>query len=428
MGLRILAARERLAGLHALSATAYRGPPLEQVWALTGLQELTVNRSPLADLSPIRHLTELTSLHLLSCPHLSDLSPLEQLPGLRRMTLYGCPEADPAPLSRLPTLRQLKLGPHAHDALTPTLMARLTTLLLRQATLPAPLAAAATALRALRLFGGSAITDLAPLAQLPALENLQLSGAQTLTDLAPMTGRPLRLISLFQLPALCDLSALRGAPLEVLHLQRCEQLQDLALLVDLPTLRRLTLRRLGVPLAPPALPALAALEELSIDATLLGSDGLRNLAPLKQLHTLALGGALLPTTPMVTLPQLRHLRLTGTTAPPPLDRLAAVAPQLELLELHRTDTTDISALPGFTTLKALRLTEPALHNLQPLAQMTALEQVHLSPHDEADLSPLLSMPQLKTIYIPSSHPPGRALDALSERGVTVRVPLSPARR
>ncbi|MCA9029168.1 MAG: hypothetical protein KDA66_00090, partial [Planctomycetaceae bacterium] len=63
------------------------------------------------DLSPLQHLTSLTSLHLSWCGWVSDVSPLQHLTALTSLNFFGCKQiSDLRPVLQLLELRKLGLG------------------------------------------------------------------------------------------------------------------------------------------------------------------------------------------------------------------------------------------------------------------------------------------------------------------------------
>lgn len=280
-------------------------------------------------------------------------------------------------------------------------------------------------LRVLRIANASGLSDLAPLADLQELRTLELHGTPRLSDLSPLSGlHHLTALILTGTRGLRDLSPLLAlANLEVLVLQSQEQARDLRALRRLPNLRHLTVSLPAPPqpllsqipwlesflaevgAEPPApVTSMAALSHLPRleSLTLLDSEALRNLSPLR------------------TLPRLRHLDLAGS------ESVTDLTPLTDLPALQTLDLTDCHSVSDLTPLRALpRLRRLSLanargiHSIAPLAALEELEILDLSNLRLRHLGVLGQLPRLHSLKLtqlntPAQLPPPSAPGGLYE--------------
>ena len=241
---------------------------------------------------------------------------------------------------------------------------------------------------------GTQVSDLAPLANLPALKWLDLDGTQV-SDLAPLANLPalkwleLRGTQVSDLAPLANLPALKWLNLDD------TQVSDLAPLANLPALERLELRGTQVSdLAP--LANLPALERLDLDGTQV-SD-LTPLANLPALENLELRGTRVSDlAPLANLPTLKWLDLDDTQ----VSDLAPLAnlPALERLDLDGTQVSDLAPLANLPALERLDLDGTQVSDLAPLANLPALEWLNLDDTQVSDLAPLANLPALENLEL-----------------------------
>lgn len=218
----------------------------------TGLQHLTVQRSPNATAVPalkgLDALTALISLNL-TCAHSRTVDGLAALTNLQAITL-NCPQ-----------LRTLEALPRA------------------------------AALRTLTISGCDALTDLAGIGNLSGLVTLyaaRCAGLRTLNGLAELPS--LQTIDLSQNECIDSIADLRGLPeLHTIKLQGCKALRDLNGIQHLTALRQLDVRGCPAPLAP-----LANINTLQVLQLNQDTSDLSPLCDLPQLHTIALSNAHYP--------------------------------------------------------------------------------------------------------------------------------------
>jgi len=190
---------------------------IEPLSDLKGLMQIKMSRcSSVTDLSPLLNLTSLTvismpstitneqlalvlprlsnleSLGLRGCNHITDISPVSRLPNLKRLYISGCRELrDISPLSEVSGLRHLALTSSAVSDLSPLAgLPNLISLMLGGSTTLkdiSPLAGIKN-LRALSLNGSQGIRDIRPLAELRNLTRLGLSNLRELSDISPLYG------------------------------------------------------------------------------------------------------------------------------------------------------------------------------------------------------------------------------------------------
>jgi hypothetical protein len=203
--------------LPALRTLTFGSPGVSDLGFLDDLPRLDKfwlpNAEAVTDYSPLRRQTELTTLSMIDCTHLTSLAELpplgsldtfgvgfsylaeglgkirEAIPGLRRLFVDGCDWVqDLLPLAGLPlTALHLSYCRHISDF---NAIATLTDLKVLHVSWTAigdlaPLASL-TELRTLGLRGCKGLADLRPLASLPRLRSLHLEDAAPGLDLSPL--------------------------------------------------------------------------------------------------------------------------------------------------------------------------------------------------------------------------------------------------
>ena len=232
-----------------------RGPArLEGLEALAMLRHLSQGGEGVRSLAPLAGLEHLEEVHLAVAPD-ADLAPLGRLPALRVLSLSGAP--DLATLPPIPTLRRLR--PQDPASLAGLAQPQLERLALLSPQLKTFTGADLPALRLLTAWNLRALQDVAGLP--PSLEALELRGPWSgmKVDLTPFHALRLRILSVQNLHApdldwapatlealslrgarVVDLSAAAGLPaLERLHLPKNAATVDLAPLADHPALREI---------------------------------------------------------------------------------------------------------------------------------------------------------------------------------------------
>ena len=226
--------------------------------------------------------------------------------------------------------------------------------------------------------GFNPLTDLRPLADLPALESLNLDGAatdlQTLAPLAALQRLSLRHNGIDDLWPMAGLTSLVELDLGN---NRIADLQPLAGLARLAVLRADRNRIANLwPLA-----SLVGLEALD-----LGANRVRDLQPLAglaRLQTLRLGGnSLAELQPLAGLGSLRDLGLAGNAI------------------------TDLGALSDLDGLRRLDLRGNAARDLRPLRGLPSLVWVHVGGSRISDVSPLDRLPGLTLAGREDRNAPG----------------------
>ncbi|MCF8054454.1 MAG: leucine-rich repeat domain-containing protein [Deltaproteobacteria bacterium] len=130
---------------------------------LVWLRKLDLSYTYVADLSPLKNLTNLQSLDF-NNTEVTDLSPLKNLTNLQSLNLGNNKVTDLSPLKNLTNLQSLNLGNNKVTDLSP--LKNLTILQLLD-------------------LGNTTVTDLSPLKNLTILQLLDL-GNTTVTDLSPL--------------------------------------------------------------------------------------------------------------------------------------------------------------------------------------------------------------------------------------------------
>ena len=330
-------------------------------------------------LALIPHMTGLTRLRLSKTgPHLTVLSALGSLPALQELSLQGASQLRSLDgLSALPALQRLYvLDAGALTSLDGLCSDHLQSLALQGAPLSdlGPLAAL-PALKKLSLTLAAATLDLSPLAALTALEQVSIRGA-AVADLGPLAGlSALRVLSVRLAPSVAALPPASLPALWRLHIEGCVGLTDLApflggapallecILLDAASLRDLDALRGAQRLCNLTVTGAPHLSDLS------GIAGLERLRDLK----LSRAGAL-DLAPLSQAVGLRRLMLEACS--PGDVRPLAGLPQLEQLGLRECGLRDVSALAGLSGLRQLDISHnPGLTDVSPLGALPALEEV-----------------------------------------------------
>ena len=176
-----------LVGLQSLDLDDTQVTDLTSLQGLAGLQTLYLDNTPVTDLRPLQGLTGLQTLGL-NGTLVTDIAPLQGLSELQSLFLNGTPVTDLTPLQGLAGLQRLTLGSTLVTDLTPLQgLSGLQSLFLdgTPVTDLTPLQGI-TGLRNLTL-DGTPVTDLTPLQGLTGLRNLTLDGTPV-TDLTPLQG------------------------------------------------------------------------------------------------------------------------------------------------------------------------------------------------------------------------------------------------
>jgi internalin A len=190
------------------------------------------------------------------------------------------------------------------------------------------------------------LTELPPLAHLPALQSLDCSGTQV-SELGPLA----------HLPALRSLNC------------STTQVTDLGPLAHLPALQSLNCSFTRVTdLGPLAhLPALQSLDCSFTRVTNLG--------------------------PLAHLPALRSLRCDFTQ----VTDLGPLAPRLQSLSFRFTQVTDLGPLAHMPALQSLNCSCTEVSELGPLVHLPALQSLDCSHTQVTDLGPLVHLPALQSL-------------------------------
>lgn len=207
-------------------------------------------------------------------------------------------------------------------------------------------------LRTVKLVGDfSLVSDregLHPLAELPRLRKLEIASNEIVRDLRPLADCPaLRILIISGYSALRDLSGLQGSSVEELHLQTIGRTVHRYPALDTLTgnrLRILSLRHPELAAGLHSIPADLPLTELII-RNHKEDRSLHGIQRFPLLVKLTVNGVLLPddAAALGELPQLRHLVVHD---PHPLAELASLRPladQLDVLELHGVNETNVRA-------------------------------------------------------------------------------------
>lgn len=156
--------------LRALKALELTGQSdISFAYGMPTLSELTLRQSDVSDLTPLKSLPDLETLHLMDCDGLSSLAPLTEMRSLKNLWFDSSRIADLASVAELSRLESLSLS--------------------GTAVIDISFLAGLTQLQTLWL-DETRVSDLSPLAGLTRLESLYLNGTNV-RDLSPLQGLPL---------------------------------------------------------------------------------------------------------------------------------------------------------------------------------------------------------------------------------------------
>ncbi|RKT54102.1 NACHT domain-containing protein [Saccharothrix australiensis] len=240
----------QLTGVGDLSADLADLPPVSGMWLSGEIDDISElvkhagtltrlviwSQAPIRSLTPLSHLTNLTSLVVSHPGGIDDLRHLERMPALEELWLYDCRRVDDfSPLLGLTRLRRLRL----ETPVQPRVWGLLPEL---------------PALTRLDLLGSAPPPDglAGVVATVPGLTELSLMGADWVEDIDAVVGLPELESMNIDSDRLAEISPLRQLPkLATLDLD-CPGTTDLAPLTGIPSLRTLYLRRRmsGVDLSP----------------------------------------------------------------------------------------------------------------------------------------------------------------------------------
>ena len=352
-----------------------------------------------ADIQDIRYMVNLTSLNL-NGNAITDLTPLSSLAELRTLRLRQTDISDLSPIAGLTNLEYLELEDN------------------RNLVDFSPLKGLSN-LRTLYCFGSlNTVSDLSFLAGLTNLQELQVNNAMGITDLSPLAGLT-NLRSLYingdgsgsnavvasDLDAFAALTNLQTLGLHV------SGLEDLSALENLTQLQNLTIY--GTQNSPDLTPlgSLTNLQELQISCS--GQDeGIfaENLSFLSNLHNLTylrldISG-LKSFQGLEGLTNLTNLMVGGDFYITDLSPMSGLT-KLRDVYLGQGGNSfgleDFTALSGLTSLESLTIDADA-KSLKGLETLTHLKTLNLyGSRLYTDLSPLSTLAELETLYLPNGN-------------------------
>lgn len=249
------------------------------------------------------------------------------------------------------------------------------------------------------------VTSLAPIAKLTRLTALHVNGNAVKT-LAPLAKHP----TLQSLVVTCskdfgdrDLTALAGVTsLQALDLRSCTTITDLHGVEKLTSLT--SVATYGTPIANiDALAGHAAMRALSLHDNTVTS--LAPLAGMPDLAVLNLRGA---TAPSASFDALRNLTKLSSidlsrTNIKSLDVLGA-SRSLWMLNVMEAKSVTLANLPSWPKITLLHLDGTNVSDVTPIASLSSLEYLSFDRTPVRSIAPLLAMPNLKSLTVPTAMP------------------------
>ena len=318
----------------------------------TNIRYLRLDNNPIADISPLVHLTKLEGVNLLGC-RIVDLSPLRNLNNLGGLFLGHNKISNISLLSELTNLTALHLQSNQIVDLSP--LANLINL------------------RELWINDNS-VEDITILANLTLLEELRLNRNE-ITDVTPLIGlKNLTKLYIADNPFhdFSPLLELEGVELDI---EISETFNVVAEIPD-PHLKRLIREALSLPEVVP-LTQQQMLRLTRLDAG--GDRGITNLTGLE--YATNIRSLQLHNNPIADISPLVHLT------------------KLEGVNLWGCRIVDLSPLRNLNNLRGLFLGHNKISDISPLAELTNLTSLHLHSNQIVDLSPLANLINLRQLWI-----------------------------
>ncbi len=382
---------------------------------LKELRYLTINHNPISDISVMAGLTQLSHLQMSHISGVSDISVLAGLINLQTFHCWGSPIIDMAPLVNLPKLEILDLC-GAKLANIPSLenLESLKTLYLVDCNISdlSSLSSLSSLehFTKLNLHRNNIISDISPLAVLTNLKwlNLSWNNISVISSLRELTN--LEWLSL-ELNNISDVSPLAELTnLELLNLTK-NPITDISPLTELSQNTNIIVGDVNIPdrnLRAAIAEALGkvdtavvaiTLEEMVTLTTLRASNrDIKDLTGLEHainLEEMWISGNLV--SDISPLSKLTNLVGLGAWETPisDLSPLAGLT-KLRWLDFGRTSVLDLSPLAGITNLKKLTFYGcGTIEDLSPLADLTELIELNFGGNPISDLSPLAALINLE---------------------------------
>ena len=399
--------KEKMRGFDFLNAHNKGISDITGLEFATNLRELDLSRNPITDLRPLSSLITLEGLHLWrlspNTPTL-ELHPLATLANLAELNLGNSRVLDISSLSGLKKLQHLHLiHNHIADVSPLATLTELRTLWLEGNPINDLTPLGGLNLRKLDL-SSTSITDLRPLATLINLESLFLP-ENGISDISPLSGlTELRELHLSDnnIEDLHPLSAL--TELRILWIQK-NPIIDFSPLVGL----NLTDLKYDVMEDPTGQtdPAEAWMPDAALRIAVRGEIGLLPGVPLTKEKLQAAnyinvaGKGISDITGLEFATHLRELDISNN----PITDLRPLANLIALESLHLSElfpntlNLDISPLATLINLKELFLVGSGISDISPLAGLKKLRKLNLSNNQVSDFSPLTGLTELQTLQI-----------------------------
>ena len=399
--------KETMQGFDFLNAYNKGITDITGIEQATHLKELDLGRNPITDLRPLSNLITLEGLHLWrlspNTPTL-DLHPLATLINLAELNLGNSKVSDVNPLAGLKKLRDLYLLHNDIKDLSPLVgLTELRTLSIEGNPINDLTPLGGLNLRELDL-SSTSITDLRPLATLINLESLFLPG-NGISDISPLSG----LTKLRELH-LSDNNIENLHPLSTLTELRILWIQGNPI-TDLSPLAGLNLTDLKYDVIEDPTgqtdPAEAWMPDAALRVAIRGEIGLLPGVPLTKEKLQAVnyinvaGKGISNITGLEFATHLRELDISSN----PITDLRPLANLIALESLHLSELVpntlnlDISPLATLINLKELFLVGNGILDISPLAGLKKLRKLNLSNNQISDFSPLTGLTELQALQI-----------------------------
>ena len=285
--------------------------------------ELSWTADELTDITPLKNLTELSSLDLSGCSSLSDITPIKNLKKVTQLNLSGCSSLlDITPIKNFEKVTKLNLsGCRSLLDITPIKNFEKFT----------------HTMNSLVLNSCSSLSDITPIKNFAQLTSLNLSGCSSLSDITPIKNL---------------------AQLTLLNLSGCESLTDITSLEKLIQLNSLNLS--GNYYSSKFLTDITPLENLThlISLDVSNCESLTDITPLEkltQLNSLELSSckSLSDITPLEKLTQLNSLGLSSCTFLSDINPIAKLKQLVTINLNYCTSISNISAIQFLQTINSI---------------------------------------------------------------------------
>ena len=372
--------------LQYLDISSTRVTDLSPLESISQLYDLNISSTGVADLSPLKNLSKLSDLNI-SSTDVSDLSPLENCQALIKLDLSGSKVANVKSLEKLRNLREIFASQtKIEDWSAIARMPDLYRLKVNDTPISSLRPVKNLPRMAIVVCNNSPISDLSPLQDHPSLLTL-LASNTNVRDASPLSGC-LRLksfdLSGTQLQRLPDLSRLRKLTSLNVADTAVSDLTPLKKFEHYNPMDRGSYHGLYANFAGTKVTDISALAGVQFDFLDLSRTAIIDFSPLRNVPARSVK---LTNTGFDSLQNAPYATVIADGTK--VKNLAGLSPMVQVLNLSRSDITDLSKTTF--SLRRLNLSQTRVSDLSPLTDAKKLIALDISQSDVGDLSPLIGM-------------------------------------